>query len=85
MQKQTVKGPVNFTAPNPVTMKIFGTTCKSVTPSSFDPSTKHYFKTISRWNEYFSIRRQKVLPNILINSGYDFAFSELEDVLENIF
>jgi uncharacterized protein (TIGR01777 family) len=79
------KGPYNLTSPNPVTNNEFGTTLAKVL------KRPHYFTIPAfliklTFGEVGSVvlKGQKVIPKKLLESGYKFKFSHLEEALCDI-
>lgn len=85
MKNQTVQGPVNFTAPNPVQMETFGKTIGTVMhrPHWF-PVPPFLLKAILGEMSVLVLEGQKVLPNKLIQEEFSFSFPTLKMALEDI-
>lgn len=86
IENESIEGPVNFTAPNPVTMKEFG---KTVSSALHRP---HWLKTPSfalklalGEMSMLVLEGQKVLPIKLLESGYPFRFTNLKDALLDLY
>lgn len=86
MEKESVEGPVNFTSPNPVTMKEFGQTISSVLHR---PHWLHVpgfaLKLALGEKSMLVLEGQKVLPTRLLESGFSFRFPKLKDALLDIY
>jgi uncharacterized protein (TIGR01777 family) len=85
IQNDRTNGPYNLTSPNPVSNSEFGRTIAKVL------KRPHYFTVPSfvihlAFGEVASVvlTGQKVIPQKLLESGYEFRFSYLEDALYDI-
>ncbi|MBP7497002.1 MAG: TIGR01777 family oxidoreductase [Bacteroidales bacterium] len=78
-------GPVNLTAPNPVTMKVF---CKALAKASMSlcwlriPS--FLIKFVFKEKSLIFLSNHKVIPDKLIKAGYQFQFPTIEIALRNL-
>lgn len=86
IENEQIQGPINFTSPNPVTMTEFGKTLASVLhrPHWF-PVPRYALHLLLGEMSTLVIDGQKVLPNKLLENGYQFTYSNLNLALENIF
>jgi uncharacterized protein (TIGR01777 family) len=79
-------GPFNFTAPEPVTNKVFtdelAKTLKR--PSVFVLPNFFVKMMFGEMAEFLLLRGQKVMPEKLQKAGYSFQFSKLENALKDI-
>ncbi|MDP4084778.1 MAG: TIGR01777 family oxidoreductase [Bacillota bacterium] len=83
---EQIKGPVNFTVPNPVTMKEFGGVLGSVLHRPhWLPVPGFALKLLLGEMSMIVLEGQKVLPKKLIKTGFQFKYSHLELALKNIF
>jgi len=82
---QPVSGPINCTAPNPVTNQSFSATLAAVlnrpailrTPAAI-------LKLVVGEGAYMLLTGQKVLPEKIVGSGYRFRYPQLREALENV-
>src|SRR6185369_2761270 len=86
IDNQTVRGPVNFTAPNPVTNAEFTKTLGSVLsrPTIFPVPAFAARLAFGEMADELLLASQKVEPASLVNSGYQFKFTELEKSLRSL-
>ncbi len=86
IENEQIQGPINFTSPNPVTMTEFGKTLASALhrPHWF-PVPSYALRLLLGEMSTLVIDGQKVLPNKLLENGYQFTYSNLNLALENIF
>ncbi|WP_057760507.1 TIGR01777 family oxidoreductase [Cytobacillus praedii] len=83
---QHVKGPVNFTAPNPVKMKEFGQTLgKVLHRPHWIPAPRIALKIALGEMSILVLEGQKVLPQKLLAHGYSFLYKDLKNALEDIY
>jgi uncharacterized protein len=81
-----VKGPVNFTAPNPVKMKEFGQTVGMVLHRPhWLPAPGFALKAALGEMSILVLEGQKVLPQKLLDHGYSFTYGNLKKALEDIY
>ena len=85
LEKKEIQGPVNGTAPNPVTMKEFAQTLAKVLhrPAIF-PVPEFVLKILLGEMSDVLLKGQRVLPKRALDAGYAFQFPKLEAALENI-
>ena len=86
LHTKTIQGPVNFTAPEPETMKSFGKCISTVM------KRPHYFPVPSPLLQLLLgemsilvLEGQKVLPKQLEQHGYTFSFPDLVGALHDLF
>ncbi|MBY0098025.1 TIGR01777 family oxidoreductase [Mesobacillus maritimus] len=81
-----VRGPVNFTAPEPVQMQEFGKTLATVLnkPHWF-PVPSFALKILLGEMSLLVLEGQKVLPKALLDHGFSFHYPHLRLALEEIF
>jgi uncharacterized protein len=86
LTQESLRGPVNFVAPNPVTNKEFTKTLASVLsrPAIFPLPGFLVKLAFGEMGETVLLGSQKVQPTQLIGSGYSFQFKTLRASLENI-
>ncbi len=86
LHNEQLHGPVNVTAPSPLRMKEFGKTIGSVLkrPHWF-PVPSFAMKLALGQKSKLVLEGQKVLPNVLMEEGFQFEFLELEEALIDLF
>lgn len=82
----SLRGPVNFVAPNPVTNAEFTTTLgKVLSRPTLLPMPAFMVKLIfGEMGEALLLGSQRVAPKSLIAEGYEFRYSQLEPALRHI-
>ncbi|WP_102273177.1 TIGR01777 family oxidoreductase [Cytobacillus massiliigabonensis] len=81
-----LKGPINFTAPNPVRMKEFGQTLgKVLHRPHWMPAPQFAIKMALGEMSILVLEGQKVRPQKLLAHGYPFLFEDLPIALEDIY
>ncbi|HNL25543.1 MAG TPA: TIGR01777 family oxidoreductase, partial [bacterium] len=86
LNEKTIRGPVNGTAPMPVTMKQFSQTLGSVLRRpSWAPVPGFVLKIVVGEFSDSLLAGQKALPVKLQNAGFRFTFDELHAALRDIF
>ncbi|WHY68157.1 TIGR01777 family oxidoreductase [Neobacillus sp. SuZ13] len=86
INNEQINGPVNFTAPNPVTMNEFGKTLASVLHRPhWLPVPGFALRLLLGEMSTLVVDGQKVLPEKLLENGYQFKYSNLQLALKNIF
>ncbi|WP_313801586.1 TIGR01777 family oxidoreductase [Cytobacillus sp.] len=86
VSNKQVKGPVNFTAPNPVKMKEFGRTLgKVLHRPHWMPAPRLALKIALGEMSILVSEGQKVLPQKLLANGYSFLYEDLKHALEDIY
>jgi uncharacterized protein len=86
MENEQVHGPVNFTAPSPVTMNEFGSTLAGVLGRPhWLPVPGSALRILLGEMSTLVVDGQKVLPDVLTKQGYLFKYPELKTALKNIF
>lgn len=82
---ENINGPVNVTAPNPVTMKKFGQTIASVLRRPhWIPVPPTMLKLALGQKSRLVLEGQYVLPEKLKNHGFDFTYQHLEEALRDL-
>ncbi|MFC4409675.1 TIGR01777 family oxidoreductase [Chungangia koreensis] len=80
-----VYGPVNVTSPNPVQMKAFGQTIgKVLKRPHWLPVPGFAMKAVLGKKSALVLEGQSVLPEKLLQNGYQFSYPQLESALANI-
>jgi uncharacterized protein (TIGR01777 family) len=86
MENEDLQGPVNFTAPKPVTMKEFGPAlAKVLHKPHWLPVPSFALRLLLGEMSTLVVEGQKVLPRKLLEHGYRFLYPDLHSALENIF
>ncbi|WP_053365268.1 TIGR01777 family oxidoreductase [Bacillus sp. FJAT-27245] len=86
IENEGVKGPVNFTAPEPVPMKDFGKTVgKVLGRPHWLPVPGFALKLLLGEMSSLVLEGQRVMPKKLLDAGYNFRFPELGSALKNIY
>jgi uncharacterized protein len=82
---KAVQGPINATAPNPVTNAEFGSVLAKVLhrPNIF-PIPGLIMKLIFGELSVLLLEGQKVLPRKLLEAGFQFQFTQLEEALRDL-
>ncbi len=80
-----VEGPLNLTAPEPVTMRVLARTLAGVLgrPAFFHVPPFVLRLLMGEAADEFALASARVLPEKLQKSGYDFLYSDLEDALRH--
>ena len=83
---ENVRGPVNFTAPNPVTNAEFTAALgKALSRPTIFPVPAFALRlSFGKMADEALLASARVLPERLLRSGYDFRFRELAPALENL-
>ncbi|MHA6260280.1 TIGR01777 family oxidoreductase [Sporosarcina sp. CAU 1771] len=86
LENSNVEGPVNLTSPFPKRMKYFGKTIGTALhrPHWF-PVPSFMMKLALGKKSALVLEGQHVLPQVLIENGFEFKFPSLESALENLF
>lgn len=85
IETQQVRGPVNITAPYPVKMDEFGRTIGEVTDRPhWLPVPDLAMKFVLGKKSALVLKGQKVIPEVLINSGFVFTFPTLKSALGDL-
>ena len=86
VKNDNIYGPVNVTAPFPKRMKYFGHTIGAVLrrPHWF-PVPSLAMKLALGEKSTLVLEGQNVLPEVLIENGFEFSFPSVETALKNLF
>lgn len=86
IKNNNLAGPINATSPYPVTNREFTNLfAKSLKKPSFLVMPEIMVKIIfGEMGESLLLRGQKVIPNLMLNSGFQFKFAKLNEALENL-
>jgi uncharacterized protein (TIGR01777 family) len=86
IENKGIQGPVNFTAPQPVTMNEFGKTLAHVLHRPhWLPVPRFALQLLLGEMSTLVVDGQKVLPNKLVENGYQFIYPDVNKALTNIF
>lgn len=86
INNHSIKGPVNFTAPNPVTMKEFGQTLgKVLQRPHWIPAPGFALKAVLGEMSILVLEGQQVIPVKLSSYDYPFMFKHLNEALIEIY
>lgn len=86
LENETMKGAVNFTAPNPVTMKEFGKTLAEVLQRPhWIPAPGFALKAALGEMSILVLEGQRVLPTKLSTTDYRFLYPNLKEALVDIY
>ncbi|KGP91579.1 multidrug MFS transporter [Pontibacillus chungwhensis BH030062] len=82
---RTISGPVNVTAPHPVTMDEFGRTIASIISRPYwFPLTEWMLKVAFGEKSIILMKGSKVLPERLLNSSFTFNYPTVRKALSNL-
>ncbi|MFS0862691.1 TIGR01777 family oxidoreductase [Fredinandcohnia sp. 179-A 10B2 NHS] len=85
LHKKNISGPVNLTAPNPMKMKNFGKTIgKSLGRPHWLPVPGFALKLLLGEMSILVLEGQRVLPQKLLENGYEFTYETANAALESI-
>lgn len=85
-ENSTISGPINVTAPNPVTMKDFCVALgKALGKPCWGPIPSVVIRAVMGEMADMVLQGQKAIPKVLLNAGYSFRFKYVEEALEAIF
>lgn len=85
-ETEAISGPVNVTAPSPVSMKEFGKTLGSVLGRPhWIPVPSLALKVAMGEMSALVLEGQKVLPSVLSENGFQFEYPELKSALIDIY
>lgn len=86
IQNDHLNGPVNVTSPSPVRMKDFGKTISSVLRRPhWLPVPSFALKLALGHKSKLVLEGQKVMPKVLMDEGFEFSFSRLEEALKDLY
>ncbi|ESU32394.1 hypothetical protein G3A_11800 [Bacillus sp. 17376] len=86
IENPKVNGPVNFTAPSPVTMEQFGETLSRVINRPHWMRVPSFaLKIMLGEMSILVLEGQRAMPEKLISAGFTFRYPELDDALKEIF
>ncbi|RIW32316.1 TIGR01777 family protein [Bacillus salacetis] len=86
IENKQIDGPVNVTAPSPVTMKELGKTLADVlNRPHWMPAPAFAIKAALGDMSTLILEGQKVVPSVLSENGYSFKYPELKEALTEIY
>lgn len=86
LENEAADGAYNLTAPNPVNSKQFGKVAgKVLRRPSFFPTPAFALKIALGEKSTLVLDGQRAVPTRLLEAGYNFAFTDLEKALTNLF
>jgi uncharacterized protein (TIGR01777 family) len=79
----SISGPVNFVSPQPLTNRVFARTLGAVLrrPALFPAPAVALRKAMGEMADSLLLASTRVMPNRLIDSGYRFRFTDLDELL----
>ena len=85
-KKDVPSGPLNATAPNPVTCKEFTATLgRTLHRPAFIPMPAFYVKMIFGERSVLLLEGQRVIPQKALEFGYKFKFSNIDEALKSVY
>ena len=86
IENQSVSGPVNMTAPNPVTHRLFADEVRNVTTTVMGMGMPDWVMRlmVGEMADELLLTGQRVVPNKLLATGYEFRFGELKDAIAEL-
>ena len=86
IKNQTVSGPVNMTAPNPVTHRLFADEVRTVTTTVMGMGMPGWVMRLmaGEMADELLLTGQRVLPKKLLSTGYHFRFGELKGAVADL-
>lgn len=86
IQNENISGPVNFTAPHPVSMKEFGKTLSPILHRPhWLPAPSFALRLLLGEMSTLVLEGQKVLPKKLLANNFQFNYPDLNRALKNIY
>lgn len=85
LKNETIKGPMNAVAPNPVTNAEFTKALgKAVHRPAFMPAPAFALKLAMGELSVLVLHSQRVVPEVAQKAGYGFQFSQIQDALNDL-
>ena len=86
IQNEAVSGPVNMTAPNPVTHRSFADEVRSVTTTLVGMGIPAWVMRVmvGEMADELLLTGQRVMQTKLLSTGYEFRFDELRDAVADL-
>jgi uncharacterized protein (TIGR01777 family) len=86
INNENISGPVNFTAPRPVSMKEFGKTLSPILHRPhWLPAPSFALRLLLGEMSTLVLEGQKVLPQKLLENDFQFNYPDLNRALKNIY
>lgn len=86
IEHEEIEGPVNFTSPNPISMKELGQAIgKAMKRPHWMPAPAFALKIALGEMSLLVLEGQRVLPEKLQQAGYRFLFEQIDEALANIY
>lgn len=86
MNEQSISGPINVVAPNPLRMNDFGKTLAEVMHRPhFIPVPSFALKLALGEKSTLILEGQHVVPEKLVNAGFQFSYPTLKEALKNLY
>ena len=86
IQNETVSGPVNMTAPNPVTHRSFANEVRNATTTVMGMGMPGWVMRlmVGEMADELLLTGQRVIPTKLLSTGYEFRFGELREAVADL-
>jgi uncharacterized protein (TIGR01777 family) len=86
IQNEAVSGPVNMTAPNPVTHRSFADEVRKVTTTVMGMGMPGWVMQlmVGEMADELLLTGQRVIPTKLRSTGYEFRFGDLKDAIADL-
>lgn len=85
LENEDIQGPVNVTAPSPARMKVFGQTLADVLNRPFwAPVPSNILKAALGEMSVLLLDGQQVIPQKLLDHGFNFSYPDLNDALYDL-
>ncbi|WP_243388072.1 TIGR01777 family oxidoreductase [Bacillus kexueae] len=86
IENQDIRGPINVTAPHPVTMKEFGQTLASIIHRPhWVPAPSFALKLLLGEKSILVLEGQKAIPQKAIQHGFSFTYPTIKEALSAIY
>ena len=86
IQNEAVSGPVNMTAPNPVTHRSFSDEVRNATTTLVGMGVPGWVMRlmVGEMADELLLTGQRVMPTKLLSTGYEFRFGDLKDAIADL-
>ena len=86
IQNEAVSGPVNMTAPNPVTHRPFSDEVRNATTTLVGMGVPGWVMRlmVGEMADELLLTGQRVMPTKLLSTGYEFRFGDLKDAIADL-
>ena len=86
IQNEAISGPVNMTAPNPVTHRSFADAVRNVTTTVMGMGMPGWVMQlmVGEMADELLLTGQRVIPTKLRSTGYEFRFGDLKDAIADL-